>query len=1111
VSCQRCGFDNPAGFRFCGSCGLPLLSTEETRWKDERKIISALFCDVVGSTERAERLDPEDVRRVLTPYYEGVRGELEGFGGNVEKFIGDAVCGLFGAPRAHGDDPERAVRAALAVRDWIADLNETDPRIDLHVRLGVATGEAVVALGAQSNEPMAWGDVINTASRLQVAAPVDSVLVDETTYRATRGAIEYRDTAPVRAKGKAEPIRVWNALAPRARRGIDPLQGSREPFVGRSRELSLLLESLNRVQTRRSPELITLVGEAGIGKSRLVFELARRLELVPELIRWRQARSSPYGDGFAFWALGEIVKAQAGILETDTASIASSKLHQTVSDVVSTDADIARIEAHLRSLIGLGAAAQAGDQRHAAFAAWRRFLEAVARPYPLVLVFEDIHWADSGLLDFIDDLLAWARDVCILVICTARPELAEGRPGWGEGRANATTIALEPLSEQETGELVGELAPSVLPNTATERIITAASGNPLYAVEYVRMLEDRPGQAFAVPESVQAIITARLDALPADEKGLLQDAAVVGRVVWPGALTRIGHGSRGSADRRLEALQRKEFVVRVRPSSVAGEAEYRFCHVLVRDVAYRQIPRARRSEAHRQTAEWLESLSPDRAADRAEMLAHHYLRAYELANAAGAETTTLIDPARLSLREAGERALSLYSFAAASRYFRSALALWSAQDAERPRLLLQLGMSLYYADMEGADVLSDAEDLLLAAGDPESAAEAAMHLADLAYAQGGSHEQVFEPAYRALSLVEDREPSSSKVDVLLDLAVLLTLVADHDQAIELARRALRDAEALGLREFQARALAIIGASRGLSGDPEGRTDLERSIAITEEIDSPSSSHHCGMLADLECNLGNLQQCFALQARAREHAERFGHASHIQWLKAERVAEDYWTGNWQEALALADEFLAWTESGPGHFMEAYCRDMRGRIRVARNDLEGALDDTAKALQQARASTEPQRLCAALAIRAWTLAEAAAVAEAVQCVDELLTLWRSNLNAVAASSWVVDLACALEALGRSDELEQVAVGVRAKTAWLEAATALTRTEYRDAADLFARIGSRPDEALAHLRAARSLVEAGRERKARRELELALDFYRRVEAGARVTEAEEILVAQ
>ena len=297
MSCQHCGFESPAGFRFCGACGAALTTTEPAAREDERKVIAALFCDVVGSTSRAESVDPEDVRDALAPYYEGVRTQLVRYGGTVEKFIGDAVCGLFGAPKAHGDDSERAVRAAVAIRDWIAEVNEADPNWGIHVRLGIETGEAVVSLSARASdgEAMAWGDVMNIAARLQSAAAVDSVLVDERTYRATRHVIEYWEAEPVEAKGKSEPVLVWQAQAPRARRGVDLAQESNETFVGREREFRVLRETLNRVGRQGTPELVTLVGEAGIGKSRLAFELFRWVELSPALIGWRQAHSSPYG------------------------------------------------------------------------------------------------------------------------------------------------------------------------------------------------------------------------------------------------------------------------------------------------------------------------------------------------------------------------------------------------------------------------------------------------------------------------------------------------------------------------------------------------------------------------------------------------------------------------------------------------------------------------------------------------------------------------------------------------------------------------------------------------------------------------------------------------
>jgi class 3 adenylate cyclase len=1125
MPCQRCGSENPPEFRFCGSCGASLTVTEELGRDVERKIVSALFCDVVGVTQRASVLDPEDVHRMLSAYYASARRDLERHGGTVEKFVGDAICALFGAPRTRGDDAERAVRAALAVRDSVADLNEADPELDLQIRLGIATGEALVDLRARPSEGehLAWGDVLNTASRLKDAAPANTINVDETTYRATLRVIEYGVAEPVQAKGKVEPVLVWQALERRARPGLDPSRASREPLVGRLEELTTLLDTLDRVGRRRAPELVTVVGEPGIGRSRLVFEFAHRVELLEEIITWRQGRSPPYGEGFSFWALGEIVKGQAGILETDGASAASAKLTRAVHDLVPAQADAARIEAHLQSLVGLGADQLThGDQREAAFSAWRHFLGALARQRPLVLVFEDLQWADDGLLDFVEHVLDWAREVPLLIVCTARPELLDRRPGWG-ARDNARTLVLRPLSQDEAGELVAKLAGEAIPSETAKSIVGAAAGNPLFTVELVRMLEDRGllegsdrsfgtvrDQRLPVPQSVQSLIAARLDSLSDERKALLQDAAVVGEVVWPGALAAIGGLSRRAVDRDLRELERRELLTRARLSSVEREPEYRFRHALVRDVAYSQIPRRRRGESHRRTAEWLETLRPDRASDLAELLAHHYLYAYELSRATEAETFELSERARIALRDAGDRALSLQSFPIAAKYFRAALELWPEDDPERPDLLLRRGKSLYYADTAGAKVLLDAEEGLLEAGDRESAAEAATYLADLAHQLGEPQEKVFEHARRALALVEGVGASRAKVEVLVELALFLGLAAEHEQAIGLAEEALRDAEALELQELQARALATMGISRGLSGDPRGRADLQRSIAITEEIDSSLGSHHCGMLADLEFNLGNLDACFELQARARRHAERFGHAAHIQWLRAEQVAEGYWTGRWDEALSLAEEFVGETEAGTRHFMEGYCRHMRGRIWLARDNVAGALDDADIALEQARASNEPQMLYPALAFRARALAEANGGDEAARLADELMALWTSKLTVFPASSWLVDLSYALERLERPDDLLLAAEGVTARTPWLEAAVSFSRGDFPVAAELFRRIGSRPDEALAHLRAAEQFVGAGNDGDGRASLELALSFYRGVEATAYIGQAEALPVA-
>ncbi len=454
----------------------------------ERKVVTVVFCDLVGFTSRAESMDPEDVEALLRPYHERVRAELERHGGTVEKFIGDAVMALFGAPTAHEDDPERAVRAALAIRDFAAEES-------LELRVGITTGEALISLDARpdAGEGMASGDVVNTAARLQSAAPVNGVIVDETTYRATRAAIDYDEAAPVEAKGKSEPIPVWLATAAHSRFGVDVAHEARTELVGRERELGVVRDAFERARHERTPQLLTLVGVPGIGKSRLVYELHRIVDADPELITWRQGRCLAYGDGITLWALGEIVKAQAGVLEQDTPEDIATKVHQVVEDTLAGSGDETRVEAHLLALLGLAGDAQlGGDRRNEAFAAWRRFLEGLAEQRPLVVVVEDIHWADESLLDFLDELVDWVTDVPLLVVATARPELLERRPGWGGGKLNATTLALSPLSDDQTAELIGRLlGRPLLAAEAQQTLLERAGGNPLYAEQFVELYTEQ--------------------------------------------------------------------------------------------------------------------------------------------------------------------------------------------------------------------------------------------------------------------------------------------------------------------------------------------------------------------------------------------------------------------------------------------------------------------------------------------------------------------------------------------------------------------------------------------------------------------------------------------
>src|SRR6201997_479442 len=545
VACPACGQENPEGFQLCGMCGAPLVTVAASP-REERKVVTIVFTDLVGSTALAEGRDPEDVSATLSAYYTQLRAELERHGGTVEKFIGDAVMAVFGAPVAHEDDAERAVRAAIAIRDSIGD--------ELEIRTAVHTGEALVALGARAveGEGMVSGDVVNTAARLQSAAPVNGILVGETTYRATRQAIEYREASPVEAKGKSEPVRVWEAVAARSRFGSDVEQKLRTPLVGRERERGLLADALAHARTEQSAQLVTLVGVPGIGKSRLVAELFQITDADEEIISWRQGRSLPYGERVSFWALGEIVKAHAGILESDDAATAEAKLVAMVETLGEDERERDWLVRHTRPLVGLEGAERA--EREEAFAAWRRLLEAAAEQRPLVLVFEDLHWADDGLLDFVDHLADWATTVPLLIIGTARPELLDRRPGWGGGKRNAFTISIGALTDEETARLLqGLLDRPVLDVDTQQAVLRRAGGTPLYAEEYARMLSEHPGRDLPLPENVQGLIAARIDGLVPEEKALLQDASVIGKVFWPGALA-------GADERILHALERKEFI-----------------------------------------------------------------------------------------------------------------------------------------------------------------------------------------------------------------------------------------------------------------------------------------------------------------------------------------------------------------------------------------------------------------------------------------------------------------------------------------------------------------------------------------------------------------------
>ncbi|HEU5490453.1 MAG TPA: AAA family ATPase, partial [Gaiellaceae bacterium] len=760
----------------------------------ERKVVTVVFCDLVGFTARAESMDPEDVEALLTPYHDRLRDELERRGGTVEKFIGDAVMALFGAPTAHEDDPERAVRACLAIRDW-ATAEE-----GVQVRIAATTGEALIRLDArpEAGEGMASGDVVNTAARLQSAAPVNGVLVDETTFRATRRAIDYRDASPVEAKGKVAPVPVWEAVAAHSRYGVDLDHVARVDLVGRERELTLLRETFDRARHERVPQLVTLVGVPGLGKSRLVYELRRFAEEDEDLITWRQGHCLAYGDGVTMWALGEIVKAQAGILEGDSPDDVGAKIHRAVDDALPGSPDAAWIEAQLLALVGQGVESElGGDRRGQAFAAWRRFLEALAEQRPLVLVVEDLHWADDSLLDFVDALVDWVTDVPMLVVGTARPELLSRRPGWGGGKLNTTTVALSPLTEDQTAELIGGLLARPVVAEEQQRLLEHAGGNPLYAEQFADLyLERGSADDLRIPETLHGVIAARLDGLDTDEKALLQDAAVVGKVFWSGSLDR----EPDDANAALHSLDRKGFVRRQRQSSIEFQSEYAFSHALVRDVAYGQIPRAERAAKHRAVAAWIESLG--RTLDHAEMLAHHARAALELLGTSGRHDREVVALARRASADAGDRAVSLNAFLSAAVHYQRAVDYSLGTEPDVPELLLRRAQALFTAGDEGAvDALEQARDALIAAGDLPTAAEAEALLGRLHWLRG-SLDDVFPHLDAAEQLIEGADASVAVARVLSWSARQLMLAAERERSLARAREARELAERLGLDEIR---------------------------------------------------------------------------------------------------------------------------------------------------------------------------------------------------------------------------------------------------------------------------------------------------------------------
>jgi class 3 adenylate cyclase/tetratricopeptide (TPR) repeat protein len=872
-------------------------------------VVTAVFTDIVGSTATAEQLDPEDVHSRLSPYFARVRHELEAAGGQVEKFIGDAVVAVFGAPQAHEDDPERAVRSALAVRTAIDQLNEDDPWLELRVRVGVATGEALVVLGAdaQKGEGMVSGDVMNTAARIQSGAPENGVLVDDATHRASSHAIEYREAEPLLAKGKAEPLGVWEAVAI----GGDPGRRapSQAPFVGRVSELGLLTDLLAGVRSNRRRALCTVLAEPGVGKSRLLneFEAGSAADVL-------HGHCLPYGEGITYSPVIEIVKRAAGILHSDSAEVVSGKLGSLLESLPTDRPDELRtIAAALANLVGVPrtpAGTYSAAQITQAELHWglRRLVELVAADRTLVLVFEDLHWAEPTLLELLRFVADGEAPVSLLVLGTARPELAESSPAILVQGDDRHVLELEPLSGSESEALVGDLvAAQALPAETLEVLLRNAEGNPLFLEETVRMLTESASveaepSALPVPATLQALLGARLDQLSVEERTVAQHASVVGTVFWSGALGSLDGVEHGAIGRALDGLERKD-VVRARPrSSIEGELEYAFKHVLIHDVAYARVPKGRRVTLHSRFATWLESLS-GAGEEFVEVVAYHLEQACRAAGEiAHSPEAPPVLRAATALGQAADRAERREGFREANAYYARALAVLGEADA---RTAVELGL-------KRGRILSALGELAKAHEELVAVAEAAVPLGRL---------DVRCAALVAVANIDTKQGRAAESRRNLTEAVAI--------AGEIGDRAL---QVRALYEFAYFAAWFEGASEAAA------SQLKEALAIAEELDDRTLRIEGQMRLGTLCfNVGDLAGAEDAFARSSELASELGSFRDQARSSTLLGVARYYLGQVDEAERLALQALEWLERTSDVYLQLQNRRELARYALAKGNL------------------------------------------------------------------------------------------------------------------------------------------------------------------------------
>jgi class 3 adenylate cyclase/tetratricopeptide (TPR) repeat protein len=965
-ACPSCGAPVVPGARFCGECGVSLSEPPPAEPYQEataeRRLVSVLFADLVGFTTLSEFRDPEEVREFLTRYFELARQTIERYGGTVAKFIGDAVMGVWGAPVAHEDDAERAVRAALDLTVDIVAMGREAGVPDLALRTGVATGEAAVTIDLPGQGLVA-GDLVNTASRLQATAPPATVLVNEGTYRAAKGAISFEPAGDLHLKGKELSTSAWVARQVVAkRRGEGRSERLEGPFVGRDGELRRLKDLLDATSHDRKANLISIIGVAGIGKSRLVWEFEKYLDGLVETVYWHQGRSPAYGEGIAFWALGEMVRRRAGIAESDDRLTTGAKLADTLAEYLDEE-ERRWVGPRLEVLLGL--AESVGGEREELFAAWRSFFERVAGRGTTVMVFEDLQWADGGLIDFIESMLEWSRNHSILILTLARPEIFDRRPTWGAGQRNFTSIHLEALPEDAMQELLAGLVPG-LPEGLAGRILDRAQGVPLYAVETVRMLIDEGhlvaadggyrlvGEIgeLAVPESLHALIAARLDGLEPGDRKLLQQAAVLGQSFTVDALRSVSGDPRETLEPRLAALMKKELLDLDADPRSPERGQYGFLQALIREVAYGTLARPERRALHVAAARYFESLHDD---EYAGVIVSHYLDAHD-ATPPGSEAEALAGLARQALRAAAERATSLHAHEQALAHLEQGLTVTTdpseqAELWERAAAAAQAAARYDVAET----YLRQAGEWHESQGDRSGAARLTARLGHVLL-MNSQVEPAIKTMEAALADLPEVEGDPEAVALTSQLARAYIFHGDAQPALEHSERALAAAAALDLVPVIADTLITKGWALEASGRTrEGIAMTQGALAMAEQEGLPAVEVRARNNLGAFLTESDPQRALAVIRPGLEMARKLGQADWLNSLGGPAVLAALETGDWDWALGLISELrradLPMSNRLELDFAHALLAAYRGEAQTARAVLEEARPLVA-------ASTSPQ---------------------------------------------------------------------------------------------------------------------------------------------------------